>query len=209
MGRLIVVNSVTLDGVTQAPGRADEDPRGGFVHGGWAQPYADAVMARVLGAGMAETASGGGALLLGRRTYQDFAGYWPHQADNPFTPVLDAARKYVASRTLREPLPWRNSTLLEGEATAAVARLKRESAATLTVLGSAALVRALVSADLVDEYRLAIHPLILGAGRRLFADGGPVRALRLVEAVTTTTGVVLATYHPTERAPSAPSTPST
>jgi dihydrofolate reductase len=111
MSKVTVVNNLTLDGVMQAPGRPDEDPRGGFEHGGWAVPYNDSVMGKVMGERMAAST---GALLLGRRTYEDFAGFWPNQTDNPFTEVLDNTQKYVASRTLREPLPWQNSTLLTG-----------------------------------------------------------------------------------------------
>jgi dihydrofolate reductase len=135
-----------------------------------------------------------GPLLLGRRTYQDFHAFWPNQTDNPFTEVLDNTTKYVASTTLREPLPWKNSTLLEGDAAEAVARLKQQPGGDLTVLGSGELVQSLRRRDLVDRYVLLIHPLVLGTGRRLFGDGGPSAALRLVDAVTTTTGVVIATY---------------
>src|SRR5215207_1957702 len=110
MGELTAVESLTLDGVIQAPGRPDEDTRGGFDQGGWAVPYADEVMGRAMG----ERMGGGGAIVLGRRTYEDFAGYWPKQQDNPYTEVLTRTQKYVASRTLEEPLPWENSTLLEG-----------------------------------------------------------------------------------------------
>ena len=109
MRKVSVTLNLSLDGVMQAPGRPDEDTRGGFQRGGWALPYNDPVMGRVMGEGMAQT----GALLLGRRTYEDFAGYWPHQKDNPFTEVLDNIRKYVASRTLTEPLPWKNSSRCE------------------------------------------------------------------------------------------------
>lgn len=192
MREITVFNSVTLDGVTQAPGRPDEDTRGGFANGGWAAPYMDEVMGRVAAEGMA----GPGALLLGRRTYEDFHGFWPHQTDNPFTEVLDNTRKYVASTTLREPLPWRNSTLLEGDAAEAVARLKEQPGEDLTVLGSGELVQSLRRRDLVDRYVLLIHPLVLGSGRRLFPDGGPASTLRLVGSVPTTTGVIIATYQP-------------
>jgi dihydrofolate reductase len=113
MSKVVVFNSLTLDGVMQAPGRPDEDRRGGFERGGWAQPYGDPVMAGVAAEGMANA----GSLLLGRRTYEDFYAYWPHQSDNPFTEVLNNSPKYVASTTLKAPLPWSNSTLLEGEAT--------------------------------------------------------------------------------------------
>jgi dihydrofolate reductase len=192
MSRLIVVNNVTLDGVMQAPGRPDEDTRGGFAHGGWAAPYGDEVMGRVMADRMARP----GALLLGRRTYEDFASYWPNQTDNPFTPVLNQRRKYVASTTLKEPLPWSNSTLLPGDAVHAVAQLKEEGDEDLAVLGSGELVRSLMRQDLVDEYLLSIHPLLLGSGRRLFGDDGTEAALRLVDSTTTTTGVIIATYQP-------------
>jgi dihydrofolate reductase len=191
MSKVIVVNNLTLDGVMQAPGRADEDPRGGFEHGGWALPYNDSVMGRVMGERMAAHT---GALLLGRRTYEGFASFWPYQTDNPFTEVLNNTQKFVASRTLEEPLPWRNSTLLSGDAAEAVARLKREQPGQdLTVLGSGELLQSLMRRDLVDEYLLLIHPLVLGSGRRLFADDGAAAALRLVDSVTTTTGVLIAT----------------
>jgi dihydrofolate reductase len=192
MSRLIVVNNVTLDGVMQAPGRPDEDTRGRFAHGGWAAPYGDEVMGRV----MAERMARPGALLLGRRTYEDFASYWPKQTDNPFTPVLNQRRKYVASTTLTEPLPWSNSTLLTGDAVQAVAQLKEQGDEDLAVLGSGELVRSLIPHDLIDEYLLSIHPLLLGSGRRLFGDDGTEAALRLVDSTTTTTGVIIATYQP-------------
>jgi dihydrofolate reductase len=192
MSRLIVVNNVTLDGVMQAPGRPDEDTRGGFAHGGWAAPYGDEVMGRVMGERMARP----GALLLGRRTYEDFASYWPKQTDNPFTPVLNQRRKYVASTTLKGPLSWSNSTLLPGDAVRAVAQLKEQGDEDLAVLGSGELVRSLMRHDLVDEYLLSIHPLLLGSGRRLFGDDATQAALRLVDSTTTTTGVIIATYQP-------------
>jgi dihydrofolate reductase len=189
--RIVVTEHLTLDGVMQAPGRAEEDTRGGFRHGGWAMPNNDEVMARVLGEGMAK----GGPLLFGRRTYEGFYGYWPHQQDNPFTEVLNNVRKYVASTTLTEPLSWANSTILEGDAAEAVARLKRQPGEDIGVLGSGELVRSLMGHGLIDRYVLLIHPLVLGSGRRLFPDGVST-TLRLVDSVTTTTGVVIATYQP-------------
>jgi dihydrofolate reductase len=195
MRKVVVFNSLTLDGVMQAPGRPDEDPRGGFAHGGWALPYNDEVMGRVAAQDMA----GAGSLLLGRRTYEDFFSFWPHQTGNPFTEVLDNTRKYVASTTLAEPLPWRNSTLLKGDAADAVAALKREPGKDLTVLGSGELVQSLRRRDLIDRYVLLIHPLVLGSGHRLFPDGGGYAQLRLADAATTTTGVVIATYEATGR----------
>jgi dihydrofolate reductase len=147
-------------------------------------------MMQTMGKGMAQKAD----LLFGRRTYEDFFKVWPGRTDNPFTAVLDNSRKYVASRTLREPLPWQNSTLLRGEAAETVARLKAEPGPDLAVLGSGALVRALIARDLVDTLVLSIHPLLLGRGQRLFAEDDDRSSLRLVESVTTTTGVVIATY---------------
>ena len=192
MRRIVVFNSLSLDGVMQAPGRPDEDRRGGFEHGGWALPYADPDMGRAASESMATT----GGLLFGRRTYEDFYSVWPKRTDNPFTTVLDNTQKYVASTTLKEPLPWINSTLLEGDAAEAVASLKDQPGKDLVVLGSGDLLRSLMRHNLVDEYMLLIHPLILGSGRRLFGDGGSLAALQLVDAKTTTTGVVIATYRP-------------
>lgn len=191
MRRIVVLQSVTLDGVMQAPGRPDEDRRGGFEHGGWAGPYHDAVMAREMGAGM----SRGADLLFGRRTYEDFHQAWHGRTDNPFSPVLDASTKYVASTTLKAPLVWRNSTLLEGNAVDAVARLKQTPGLDLLVMGSGVLVESLMYCGLVDQFILLIHPLVLGTGRRLFDDVGLAR-LRLVRSVPTTTGVIIATYEP-------------
>ena len=187
MSKVVVFMNLTLDGVMQAPGRPDEDRRGGFEHGGWATPYATMEAAE-------ESMAYTGALLLGRRTYEDFYAVWPNRTDNPFTVVLDNTQKYVASTTLEEPLPWSNSTLLKGDAAEAVARLKEEPGKDLVVLGSGELVQSLMRRNLVDEYVLLIHPLVLGSGRRLFTDGGTFAALRLVGTKTTTTGVVIATY---------------
>ncbi|HKQ01766.1 MAG TPA: dihydrofolate reductase family protein [Actinomycetes bacterium] len=195
MRKLSVFNSLTLDGVIQAPGRPDEDTRGGFEHGGWAVPYNDEIMGKVMAEGMADP----GPLLLGRRTYEDFHSFWPNQTGNPFTEVLDNTLKYVASTTLAEPLEWRNSELLAGDAAEAVATLKRQPGKDMTVLGSGALVQSLRRRDLIDEYLLLIHPLVLGSGRRLFGDGGPAATLRLVDATPTTTGVIIATYRPAGR----------
>jgi dihydrofolate reductase len=190
MRKLTVINHMTLDGVMQAPARPDEDARGGFSRGGWALAGSDEVMARYMGVGQ-----GGepGALVLGRRTYLDFYGVWPNRPGNPYSEALNKQQKYVASRTLAEPLPWQNSTLLRGDAAAAVAELKQEPGPGLVVLGSGELIQSLRQRALVDEYVLMIHPLILGAGRRLFPEGTPAD-LRLAETVSTTTGVIIARY---------------
>jgi dihydrofolate reductase len=196
MRKVVVVNNMTLDGVMQAPGRPDEDLRGGFTHGGWALPYNDAVIGREMGEGMAQS----GSLLFGRRTYEDLYSVWPNRTDNPFTDVLNNAQKYVASTTLAEPLPWSNSTLLKGDVAGAVARLKEQPGKDIVVLGSGELIQLLMRHNLVDQFILLIHPLVLGSGRRLFPDGGSFAALRLANTVTTTTGVVIATYQLAEPA---------
>lgn len=196
MSKVVVVNNLTLDGVMQAPGRPDEDLRGGFSHGGWALPYNDGVMGRVMAEGMSQA----GPLLFGRRTYEDFFAVWPNRTNNPFTDVLNNAQKYVASRTLAEPLPWVNSTLLKGDAAEAVATLKEQPEKDIVVLGSGELIQALMQRNLVDEFTLLIHPLVLGSGRRLFADGGALATFKLVNSVPTTTGVVIATYQSIEPA---------
>lgn len=188
MPELTVVASLTLDGVMQSPGRPDEDTRDGFARGGWAVPYADEVLANT----MAPHLTADGALLLGRRTYTDLYGYWPNQPANPYTDRLNKTRKLVVSGTLTEPLPWQNSELITGDLPGAVAALKGET--DLCLIGSGELCRTLMAHDLVDEYLLLIHPLVLGTGRRLFPDGVPVADLRLLDSVTTTTGVVIARY---------------
>lgn len=188
MGEITAVVSMSLDGVVQAPGRPDEDTRGGFTRGGWARGYDDEVMAAAMAPGLAA----GDALLFGRRTYDDFCAFWPEQTDdNPFTPVLNASRKYVVSSTLGEPR-WVNSVVLPD--VAAVAEVKART--DLTVLGSGELLRGL--GGLIDQWVLLIHPLVLGQGRTLFPTGFPAARLRLVDSVPTTTGVIIATYRTEE-----------
>ena len=194
MAKITVLNHLTLDGVMQAPGAPDEDPRGGFEYGGWATPYGDKVMAEFMGKRMSK----GGALLLGRRTYENFAATWPKRKDNPFTDVLNKMQKYVASRTLNAPLPWVNSILLEGEATELVAKLKKGSKVDLLIMGSGVLVRSLLDKALIDTFVLTIHPLVLGKGRHLFENGSAYTSLRLVDSETTTTGVMISTFEPGE-----------
>jgi dihydrofolate reductase len=191
MSRVVVINHLTLDGVLQAPGRRDEDTRGGFAHGGWAGPNVDAVVGAAMDARMPRS----GGLLLGRRSYEDMLGYWNTQ-DSPFKAILNSAPKYVVSGTLREPLPWPNSTLLSGDVPEAVAQLREEPGSDLIVMGSGELIQTLMRHGLIDEYLLLIHPLVLGTGRRLFADGGPPASLQLVDSEVSTTGVLIATYQP-------------
>ncbi len=197
MCRIVVFENLSLDGVMQAPARPDEDRRGGFQHGGWTIPYANQVLDKIVGDGMTTS----GALLLGRRTYEDFYAIWPKRIDSPLTEVLTNAQKYVASTTLKEPLPWSNSTLLKGNVPKAVAELRAQPGKDIVVLGSGKLVQTLMKHNLVDVYMLLIHPLIIGSGSRLFAeraasqwDGSAFAALRLVDVKPTTTGVVVATY---------------
>ena len=192
MRKIIATISLTLDGVMQAPGRPDEDTRDGFEHGGWTIGYHDAVMMKAMGEGMSQ----GADLLFGRRTYEDFFSVWPKRTDNPFTPVLNNSLKYVASRTLREPLPWQNSALVSGDAAETVARLKQQPGKDIVVLGCGDLMQTLMRHGLVDVYVLLIHPLLLGRGHRLFNDDAQRSKLSLVKSVTTTTGVVIATYQP-------------
>jgi dihydrofolate reductase len=192
MRKIIVFNSLTLDGVMQAPGRPDEDVRGDFPYGGWATPFADPEMGRAAGESMATT----GGLLFGRRTYEDFYSVWPNRTDNPFTEVLNNTPKYVASRTLKEPLPWLNSSLLKGDVPEAVSALKAQQDKGLVILGSGELIQTLMQHRLIDQYMLLIHPLILGTGRRLFREGSAYSTLQLVHSKTTPNGVVIATYQP-------------
>jgi dihydrofolate reductase len=191
MSRLVITNNLTLDGVMQSPSHPDEDRRGGFDQGGWALPYADLVMTDYMGRRIQQD----GTMLFGRRTYEQFASYWPHQPDEtPYAAILNKRRKYVVSTTLRDPLPWANSTLLEG--VEAVAELKEQAGGDMAVLGSGELAQSLMRHGLVDEYVLSIHPLVLGSGRRLFPEGTTSAKLQLVDSVTTTTGVVIGTFRP-------------
>ena len=192
MSRITAFIHLTLDGVMQAPGRPDEDRRDGFEHGGWAAQYSDPEQQKAVGASMMNT----GAILLGRRTYEDFYDVWPKRTDNPFSAILNNTLKYVASRTLKEPLPWMNSKLLTGNAEGAVAKLRKQDGKDIVILGSGALVQSLLRANLIDQLMLTIHPLVLGSGRRLFPDGGAAATLRLVDSKATSKGVVMATYQP-------------
>src|SRR5579863_6574017 len=166
MRKITAFTMVSLDGVMQAPARPDEDRRGGFEHGGWANPFQHPES----GAAMARAGSSN-ALLFGRRTYEDFYDVWPGRTDNPFTELLNSMTKYVVSRTLREPLPWQNSVLVPGDAADAVARLKSEPGPDLVMLGSGELLRSLTAAGLIDQQILLIHPLVLGSGTTFFQAG--------------------------------------
>ena len=188
MGKVIVMNQLTLDGVMQGPGRPDEDTRDGFAHGGWGVARGNEAIATKMG----ERMGGDHAFLFGRRTYEDLLEAW-NARGGPFKEALNGTRKYVASSNPATRLEWPNSILLHGDVPAAVADLKQSSGTKLVIMGSGALVGSLMAAGLVDEYLLMIHPLVLGSGRRLF-PGGVQASLRLVDSTPTSTGVLLATY---------------
>ena len=190
MRKVVAFISVTLDGVMQAPGRPDEDTRGGFKHGGWAEPYADKMIQGLAGEGSADT----GAMLFGRRTWEDFHKVWANASGNPFTEILNNTEKLVASRSLKAPLSWQNSTLLDGDAIAAVRRLRASDGKNVLILGSGDLIRSLLPHGQIDTFILLIHPLVLGSGQRLFDDGTAFAGLRLRDTRTSPSGVVVATY---------------
>jgi dihydrofolate reductase len=192
MRMLRVIEFLSLDGVMQAPGAPDEDTEGGFQHGGWQRPYFDDVLGATAAEGMAET----DAYVFGRKTYEKMAAYWPTAPeDDPYGRHLNGTPKYVASRTMQD-LEWQNSTLITGDVAEEVARLKQQPGQNIAVLGSGDLVQTLLEHDLVDEFFLAVYPIVLGSGKRLFRDTDQVRKLRLVDSKPTSTGGVLLTYRP-------------
>jgi dihydrofolate reductase len=192
MGKVIVMNGLSLDGVMQSPGRPEEDTRGGFQHGGWGAPYGDETMVAKLGERLRELTGGDHAWLFGRRTYNELLSYWNAQG-GPFKDPLNNIRKYVASSDPATRLEWPNSTLLHGDVPAAVAELKQRADTDLVIMGSGVLIRSLMAAGLIDEYLLTIAPLVLGSGRRMFNDGVHT-SLRLTDNMTTAKGVIVATY---------------
>ena len=191
MRKLIVNEFVSMDGVAQAPGGQEEDPSGGFAHGGWHNPQDERARAWVMKY-IAEM----GALVLGRRTYEIFAGYWPNAPEEvaAVAEPFNRLPKYVASTTLTEPLAWNNSSLLRPDVATALRALKQEDGRDLHVVGSPQLVRSLLTDDLVDELRLTIDPLVLGGGKRIFPEDGELRRFRLSEHELTTDGALLTTY---------------
>ena len=194
MGKVIVMNGMTLDGVMQAPGRPDEDPRGGFEHGGWGRPYGDEAMVAKWGQRLTELTGGKHAWLFGRWTYQQLLTYWNAQG-GPFKDRLNEIHKYVASNTPETRLEWPNSSLLRGDVPAAVADLKQSSDTNLVIMGSGVLIGSLMAPDLIDEYLISIAPIVLGTGRRMFPEGVHA-SLRLTDSDTTSRGVLIATYQP-------------
>lgn len=192
MRKLIVTTFVSLDGVMQAPGGPQEDPSGGFTHGGWVFPFWDDAVAD----SMQGLDGKDRELLLGRKTYEIFEAYWPYQAaDNPLARTLNAARKHVVSRTLQS-VAWNNSTLLQGDAVDAVRALKKQAGLDLQVIGSANLIQTLQAASLVDEFNVWTFPVVLGRGKRLFEEGAKPGALKLAGSRVSRTGVVMSTYRP-------------
>jgi dihydrofolate reductase len=197
MRKVIASTFVSLDGVLQGPGAPEEDPTGGFVLGGWTFSFWDD--------GMGQSMDGFDGkdreLLLGRRTYEIFEAHWPYQpADDPIARTFNATRKHVASRTLKT-LAWNNSTLLEGDAASAVAKLKKEAGPDLQIIGSGKLIQTLQAATLIDEYNVWTFPVVLGRGKRLFEAGAKPAALKLTGSRTSTTGVVMSTYVPAGEVP--------
>jgi dihydrofolate reductase len=192
----VIVNEfMSLDGVVQAPGAGDEDTSGGFAHGGWHMRYMEDELARNW---VLESIVEAGGFLLGRRTYEIFAAYWPNapEEEQVIADPLNSKPKHVASTTFAEPLEWQNSTLVEGDVAAAVAALKQADGGDLHVIGSTELVRTLIEHNLADEFRLMIDPVVLGGGKRIFRDDGSRKSLRLIDGQVTSTGAILARYAP-------------
>jgi dihydrofolate reductase len=196
MRKVIVDEFISLDGVSQAPGAADEDTSGGFAHGGWSMGYMDETAQNVVLEGIV----GAGGFLLGRRTYDIFAAYWPNapEEEQVVAEPLNTKPKYVVSNTLSDPLEWQNSTVVSGDLADAVTSLKEEDGGDLHVIGSTQLVRSLLERGLVDQLWLMIDPVTVGGGKRIFSDDGVLRPMRLVESQVTNTGAIIATYAPAE-----------
>jgi len=193
--RIVIAEFMSLDGVVQAPGGPEEDTDGGFAHGGWSHPFFDPeVMGGAFDRALAETE----ALLFGRRTWQTMAAAWPERAGDPFADRMNTIPKYVVSETLGDDeLAWNNTARIPGDgAVARVRELRETDGGNLLVMGSPTLVRTLLREGLVDELRLMIEPVILGGGKTIFPDDGTLRALVLVSAVTSGTGVLVCTYRP-------------
>jgi dihydrofolate reductase len=189
MRKLVVLTFITLDGVMQAPGGPQEDTSGGFKYGGWTVGYWDDFMSKVMDAQMGISFD----LLLGRKTYEIFASYWPNIKNDPVADRLNEAKKYVVSTTLSK-LDWKNSVLLKGDIVEEVKKLKQQDGPEIQVHGSSNLIQTLLKNDLVDELRLKIFPITIGTGKRLFGDGTIPASFKLLENKASTTGVIVATY---------------
>jgi dihydrofolate reductase len=191
MRKIIAITQVTLDGVMQSPGGAEEDPRNGFTHGGWAMPFVDEAARDVIG----EIMAGEFDMLLGRRTYEIFAAYWPNHGDNPIGKAFNKATKYVVTRSL-DRFDWEKSQRINGDVVEEVRQLKASDGPALHIWGSSELLQTLIAAELIDEYHIWLFPLVLGEGKRLFENGVPSRGLSLVATRSTPSGVLLNTYRP-------------
>lgn len=191
MRKIIAITQVTLDGVMQAPGGPEEDPSNGFTHGGWAMPFMDDDSGQAIG----EIIAGEFGLLLGRRTYDIWAGYWPHHGDNPIGEAFNRATKYVVTHRPGQ-LDWALSQPIGGDVVQEIRRLKASAGPKLHIWGSSETLQTLIAADLIDEYRLWVFPVVLGKGKRLFENGVPPRGLTLVDTRRTPNGVLLNTYRP-------------
>jgi dihydrofolate reductase len=191
MRKLIAITHTSVDGVLQAPGGPEEDPSNGFASGGWAASFRDEIGARAIN----EIMAGEFDLLLGRRTYDIFAGYWPNHDDNPIGKAFNKATKYVVSRSLKQ-LSWKNSQPIGGDVVDGIRQLKATDGPELHIWGSSELLQALIAADLIDEFRIWVFPVVLGQGKRLFGNGVPPRTLALVDTRRNSKGVLMNTYRP-------------
>ncbi len=191
MRKIIVSEHLTLDGVMQAPGGPEEDPTGGFAYGGWSFNYWDDIMGQVMGEFMARPFE----LLLGRKTYEIFAAHWPYIKNDPVADKLNSVKKYVVSGTTYE-VNWNNSTLVKGNVVQAIRNLKEQKGPDIQVFGSGNLIQTLLKHDIIDEFRLWIFPVTIGSGKRLFGEGTQPGGFKLISSITSTTGVIIATYEP-------------
>jgi dihydrofolate reductase len=189
MRKMIAITQVTLDGVMQAPGGPEEDPTNGFTHGGWAMPFVDDAGSQAIDEIIASEFD----MLLGRRTYEIFAAYWPNHGDNPIGKAFNKATKYVVTRSL-DRFDWKNSQHIGGDLVDEVRRLKASDGPALHIWGSSELLQTLIAAELIDEYHIWLFPLVLGEGKRLFEKGVPPRGLALIETRSTPKGVLINTY---------------
>jgi dihydrofolate reductase len=191
MRKIIAITQVTVDGVMQAPGGPEEDPSNGFTHGGWAMPFVDDAAGQIIDGIVAREFD----MLLGRRTYEIFASYWPNHEDNPIGKAFNKATKYVVTHRV-DRLDWKNSQPIGGDVVAELCQLKASKGPELHIWGSSELLQTLIATELIDEYHLWVFPVVLGKGKRLFEDGVPPRGLALVETRSTPSGVLSNTYRP-------------
>jgi dihydrofolate reductase len=198
MRKIIAITQVSLDGVMQAPGGPEEDPSNGFTEGGWALPFVDEVAGKIIG----EIIAGEFDMLLGRRTYEIFAGYWPNHDDNPIGKAFNKATKYVVTRTL-DHFDWKKSQRVDGDIVGKIRQLKASDGPPLHIWGSSELLQTLIAAELIDEHHLWVFPVALGKGKRLFEKGAPPRGFNLVETRSTPSGIIANTYRPTGPVPKA------